>query len=238
MTPLCDILPRMFEVDFERRPGDLGARSIVMAVAPQAALETACGLFPEHLRAGQQPFVREIDHVEIDWETGRAFVIQRERRALIVGDCCQNEIKARRRDGRRVDDMTRIWERLFLGGLSAAEVLAELNEFDIATVVNLGTEEVCARAQGANYLGFPIVSARPISASQFDAIMDAMWENVRWGRVLVHSHAGTGRAPIIVAAWMQAVGCCGIDIGMAKVAKLCPVEPDPILLQSVKEVLR
>ena len=40
------IKPRMYSVDFENRPGDLGVTAIVFADAPEAALEKAFNLFP------------------------------------------------------------------------------------------------------------------------------------------------------------------------------------------------
>ena len=39
------IKPRMYSVDFEKRPGDLGTTAIVLADAPEAALEKASKLF-------------------------------------------------------------------------------------------------------------------------------------------------------------------------------------------------
>jgi hypothetical protein len=40
------IKPRMYSVDFENRPGDLGTTAVVLADAPGAALEKAFNLFP------------------------------------------------------------------------------------------------------------------------------------------------------------------------------------------------
>jgi hypothetical protein len=70
------IKPRMFAVDFKRRPGDLGTTAIVLADAPEAALEKAFNMFPEYLRAGRPGRVFEIEYAEIDWDTGQNFVIQ------------------------------------------------------------------------------------------------------------------------------------------------------------------
>jgi hypothetical protein len=36
----------MYSVDFENRPGDLGVTTVVLADAPEAALEKALNLFP------------------------------------------------------------------------------------------------------------------------------------------------------------------------------------------------
>jgi hypothetical protein len=40
------IKPRMYSVDIENRPGDLGTTAIVLANVPEVALEKASKLFP------------------------------------------------------------------------------------------------------------------------------------------------------------------------------------------------
>jgi hypothetical protein len=47
VEPLSDIRPRMYSVDFENHPSDLGITAIVLADAPEAALEKVCKLFRE-----------------------------------------------------------------------------------------------------------------------------------------------------------------------------------------------
>jgi hypothetical protein len=55
------ILPRMYAVDFELRPGGQRATVIMLAAAPEAALERAFQVFLEYLRNGRQGHVREIE---------------------------------------------------------------------------------------------------------------------------------------------------------------------------------
>lgn len=107
--------------------------------------------------------------------------------------------------------VTQVWERLFIGRIGDAEALAESNPLDVTTVVTLCRETVQNFATGVNYLRFPMRDARPIPVGRFDAIVDALWDNIRWGAVLVHSLDGMNRAPILAAAWMHVVGCKGID---------------------------
>ena len=133
--------------------------------------------------------------------------------------------------------MTATWHRLFIGGLDDAEALAGPNPAGITSVISLCREEARAKAKEVNYLRFPAADTRPIPAGQFDAIIDALWENIRWGKVMIHSLAGASRAPIIAAAWMQAVGCKDIDMALAEIGRLRPIRPHPILLKSVKEML-
>lgn len=133
--------------------------------------------------------------------------------------------------------MTQVWERLFIGGIADAEALARSNPFGITTVITVCRETVPARAEGINYLHFPVPESRPLPVGRFDGIIDALWENVRWGRVLVHSLTGLNRAPIVAAAWMHVVGCKDIDAALTDIGKMRPVEPSPALLRSVKRAL-
>src|SRR5579864_5652414 len=103
--------------------------------------------------------------------------------------------------------MNQIWERLFIGGIGDAEALAQSNPLGITTVITVCRETVRTKADGVNYLRFPVLEHRSLPVGRFDAIMDTIWENIRWGKVLVHCFAGTNRAPIVAAAWMHIVGC-------------------------------
>jgi protein-tyrosine phosphatase len=133
--------------------------------------------------------------------------------------------------------VTQVWERLFVGGIGDAEALAESNPLEITTVVTLCRETVQKFAPGVNYLHFPVPDARPIPVGRFDAIIDALWENIRWGTVLVHSLAGASRSPIMAAAWMHVVGCKDIDAALADIGRLRSIVPNRNLLRSVKEEL-
>ena len=133
--------------------------------------------------------------------------------------------------------VTQVWERLFVGGIGDAEALAESNPLEITTVVTLCRERVQKGEAVVNYLHYPLRDARPIPVGRFDGIIDALWENIRWGKVLLVSQSGTTRAPMIAAAWMHVVGCKGIDAALVEIGKLRTVEPSPILLSSIKEHL-
>ena len=134
--------------------------------------------------------------------------------------------------------VTQVWERLFIGGIGDAEALAESNPLEITTVVTLCREKVQKGTPDINYIHFPVWDARPIPVGHFDEIIDNLFENLRWGKVLVHSRAGASRSPILAAAWMHVVGCKDIDAALADIGRLRTVEPNPILLESVKEHLR
>jgi len=134
--------------------------------------------------------------------------------------------------------IVQVWDRLFVGGNGDAREIAESNPFGIATVIALCREPIRIRRGGVNYLNFHVEGAQPISAGQLDAILDALWENIPWGKVLVANRNGASTAPIIVAAWIHAVGCKDIDAALADIGKLHTFDPSPILLRSVKRALR
>jgi hypothetical protein len=70
----------LYEVEFERRPGDLGVSVIIRADCASMARVEAWRLFPEHKRASSGTFVHLLDFAEIDWDSGQCFVAKRKRR--------------------------------------------------------------------------------------------------------------------------------------------------------------
>jgi protein-tyrosine phosphatase len=137
-----------------------------------------------------------------------------------------------------VNEITKIWERLFVGGRDDAEALVKSNPFGVATVISLCEFRLVRRNPSINYLHVPIEDESPLSVGQFDAVMDALAENIRWGTVLLHCGLGISRAPIMAAAWMHVVGYKDIDSALAELKTLRPaIDPSPILLASVKECL-
>jgi protein-tyrosine phosphatase len=135
--------------------------------------------------------------------------------------------------------MTQVWERLFIGGLVDAEELADGNPDGITTVVSLSGTSIEAQRASINYLHFPIEDDRPVSVRQFDRILDALSENLRWGRVLLHCAQGVSRAPSMAAAYMDAVGYKGIDAAIKEIRQLRPfIHPSSTLFNSLKEHLQ
>jgi protein-tyrosine phosphatase len=135
--------------------------------------------------------------------------------------------------------ITRVWERLFLGSWGDAVDLSAANPNAIDTVITLSIAPVPKKRSGLNYLHFPVEDAQPIQVGAFDGILDAVSENIRWGKVLVHCGEGISRAPIMVAAYMHAVGYMNIDAALDEIRALRPlIDPSDVLLNSVREHLR
>ena len=132
--------------------------------------------------------------------------------------------------------MTRIWERLFVGSLKDANLLAEANPHRITTVISLCDAAPRRPAKGVNYLHFPISDIRPVAVGTFDRIMDGVAENIRWGNLLIHCGVGSVRAPVITAAYMDVCGYKNIDEALEDVSALRPITSvSIILLNSIKE---
>ena len=134
--------------------------------------------------------------------------------------------------------MTRIWERLFVGGLSDAQRLARGNPNHIDTVISLCEACVASKRQGVNYIHIPIEDDQSVPAGQFDSIIDAIAKNVRWGTVLLHCGVGVSRAPSLTAAWMYCVGYKNLDSALEEIKRLRPaIDPSTILLESIRSYL-
>ncbi len=135
--------------------------------------------------------------------------------------------------------MTQIWERLFIGGIADAEELEDGNPHGITTVLSLSEIPIEARRASINYLHFAINDDEPVSVWQFDRILDALSENLRWGRVLLNCSQGVSRAPSLAAAYMDAVGFKNIDAALKEIRQLRPfIHPSTVLVESLKENLR
>lgn len=135
--------------------------------------------------------------------------------------------------------MTRIWERLFIGSLADAKALATGNSEGINTVISLSKPTVQARRRDVNYLHFAVENEGPVATARFDAIIDAIAENIRWGLVLLHCNDGIRRAPAFAAAWMDVVGFRNIDAAVDDIRRVCPnIWPSVIVMESLRRHLQ
>jgi protein-tyrosine phosphatase len=89
-----------------------------------------------------------------------------------------------------------------------------------------------------NYVHIPIEDESPLPAGQFDSIMDALTENIRWGKVLLHCGVGISRAPSLAAAYMDAVGYKNYDVAIEEIRQLRSIiNPSMILFKSIRRHL-
>ena len=135
--------------------------------------------------------------------------------------------------------MTHVWGRLFLGSFRDAEELAVANPHRITTVISLCEACVAAKRRDVRYVHIPIEDAEPVPAPKFDAIINAVAQNIRHGTVLIHCAEGSSRAPSLTAAYMHSVGYKQIDAALAETKRLRPItNPSKTLFESVKEHLQ
>lgn len=135
--------------------------------------------------------------------------------------------------------MTRVWERLYVGDRNDAECLGQSNPAGITSIISLCEEKVPRRNYAINYVHLPIADKKPMRVGQFDAIINELTENIRWGTVLIHCGSGMSRAPIMAAAWMDVVGYKNVDAALEEIAGLRPIiAPSKTLLSSVRRHLR
>lgn len=135
--------------------------------------------------------------------------------------------------------LTQIWERLFLGSLYDAERLGKANPHGIGTVVSLSATLPCNTRPEITYVHLHVEDAQAIPVDQFTAIIGAIAENIRRGKVFIHCDGGISRAPVIVSAYLHLVGYADFDTALEEIAELRPiVAPSAILLASVRELLR
>jgi protein-tyrosine phosphatase len=143
------------------------------------------------------------------------------------------------REGHIAWSATQVWERLWVGGLPDAESLAHGNPKRITTVVSLSEIPIEARSASIAYLHFPMEDDKSVSVRQFDRILDALSENIRWGTVLLNCSVGVSRAPSMAAAYMDAVGYRNLDAALKEIQHLRPfINPSTVLVESLKEHLR
>jgi protein-tyrosine phosphatase len=143
------------------------------------------------------------------------------------------------RKGHIVWGASQVWERLWVGGIADAEDLADGNPHGITTVISLCEAPVENKRRGVNYLHLAVEDAEPVPVHQFDAIVDALSENIRWGTVLLHCSLGISRAPSVAAAFMAACGYKNIDAALKEIKQLRSfIHPSTTLVNSLKEYLR
>jgi protein-tyrosine phosphatase len=143
------------------------------------------------------------------------------------------------KEDRGLAEISRVWERLFVGGRTDAERLYLANPYDITTVISLCERPVICLNPFIVYLHIPIGDRYPLSAGQFDTVIKAIADNIRRGTVLIHCGSGVCRTPIMAAAWMHITGYKDIDTALMEVAGVRPIiDPSDILLKSVKQILR
>ena len=83
MSELFSPAQDIYVVEFVRHSGDLGISVIVRANCEADARFEAWKRFPEYKRLASLTLVHLLDYAEVDWQTGRCIVVQRQKRKPI-----------------------------------------------------------------------------------------------------------------------------------------------------------
>jgi hypothetical protein len=134
--------------------------------------------------------------------------------------------------------MTRIWERLFLGSFADSVRLVDSNQHGLTTVITLSESSVRSKRDDVLYVHIPVDETTPVRVGRFDAVIDAIAENIRWGTVLLNCDDDGSGASSFAAAWMATVGYKTIDAALAEIEELQPyINPSKTLLASIRRYL-
>lgn len=135
--------------------------------------------------------------------------------------------------------MTRVWKRaLYIGSVKDAEQLASANPMKIAAVLSLCPEEIERKSKTIHYLRVPIADSQPIPTRQFEEVMQQIGQGLRRGNLLIHCAGGFSRSPILVAAWMDRRGYVEFETALHEIAAVKAIDPSPVLLKSIRELMR
>jgi protein-tyrosine phosphatase len=136
-------------------------------------------------------------------------------------------------------EVTKIWWRLYLGSMFDAQRLAKANTHGLTHVVSLSENAPITTHSEITYVHLPVEDEIAIPPARFNAIMAAISNNIRRGKLLVHCGSGISRGPIMAAAYMHAVGYKEFDAALREIALLRGfISPSAILLASVRGLLQ
>jgi len=130
------------------------------------------------------------------------------------------------------------FERLFVGGLRAAERLAKGNPLGIRTVVSVCSERIQSRSSEIAYVRLPMLDSHPLLFEVVDRVMRTIAQNIVAGRVLIHCAGGLSRSPVMAAIYFDLVGYRSFDSALDELARVRPIDPSPVIVRSAREYLR
>ena len=132
--------------------------------------------------------------------------------------------------------LTKVLDRLFLGGFKDAEDLRSGNPHNITHICNCTTEPLTIPSRCVT----SIIQMDQLDGHDWD--VQKLYSAVDWirrallggGTVLAHCHAGISRSPVLVATYLYT---CGFDFDRAldRIKAQRPiVQPAPVVLVSAK----
>lgn len=136
-------------------------------------------------------------------------------------------------------DVTKIWDRLFLGNLCDAKRLGKMNHHGLTTALSSSARLPCVSRRGISYVRLHVDDAQAIPIPRFDKIMRSIAENPRRAKLRIYRGSAVSHARFIGAAWMLLVGSESRDKALVEIAELRFVAaPAAMQLPSVTGYLR
>jgi atypical dual specificity phosphatase len=135
--------------------------------------------------------------------------------------------------------MTRVLEQLYLGDARDADHLSVSNPFGITAVVNVNTAPNDSKRDGINYVHFPLGESCKVPPLRLEQVITTIGELIRTRKVLIHCAAGSSRSPVVVALYMDIVGCKNFDDALSQLRELRPVvAPSKLIIDSARAYLK
>jgi dual specificity phosphatase 12 len=136
--------------------------------------------------------------------------------------------------------ISKIYNRLFVGGYVQAAKLSRSNPFGIQAVLDVSTEPPYEEARGVVYAHIPFNDGEGVPPEKFWACMRFLFEQYKQGHtILIHCAAGISRSVTITAAFLHYVHIMEFNAALDLVRQRRPIaNPNVAVLSSVRKLLR
>ncbi len=147
---------------------------------------------------------------------------------------------ARRLHGHSPTKLSRVMQRLYVGGQQSRRGLRKMRETGIEAVVNMREEsdDAARRRAGEHYLWLPTTDDAPPTLEDLEKGVDFIEGHVCAGRgVYVHCASGVGRAPTMAAAYLVSKQGLSPQEAWEKIRESRPfIRPTPPQIEVIERV--
>jgi protein-tyrosine phosphatase len=136
--------------------------------------------------------------------------------------------------------VSKVWNRLFVGGYAQAAKLPVSNPFNISAVLDVSTEAPYQEAKDVVYLHVPFNDGDAIPPEKFWACMKFLFHHYQKGdTILVHCAAGISRSVTIAASFLHYAHMMDFPQALDEVRQRRPIaSPQPTVVNSAKRLLK
>ncbi len=134
--------------------------------------------------------------------------------------------------------LTKVNERLYVGGRDDVLQLAFDNSTGITAVVNVATEEDPLLLPDISCVHVAVDDGIEIPAAVFHIVLGAIREHVMSGKVLVHCVGGFSRSPLFVATHLAISEQVELDVVLERIRRVrSHIDPSAKGISSAKNYL-